>query len=523
MSGSFGMAEHSSSGATSSDDENFATHSHAQLELRFKVDRCFGITRSTGLAWFEAARYGDLAAMRKLIAEREAADRDAKAPMRSGIDATRVQRLVNYNGQATSYGFIGSTALHWACANGDVAMATLLLKKGASVNIQNFGGSTALHSAASNGQPEMVELLLRHGANSALVDVCGDTPADVIREDAPMKDRRRILILLKAQALVSQLLLQRPEQWKASDMTTVLVAVAAYPSVDAVPKERAALQAACAEALTVVRQVRSAAAAADERAALLQAKANKRIEKERARMAARAADDDDDDDGDADVHGASSAPVPGAAAADAKEKGNAAFAQGDWKSAVRWYTTAISMNSTDATYYSNRAAAYTKLGQWSKALADGRSAVALKPDWPKAHHRVGAAALGLGRYDEAAAAFRAGLQLCPGDAVLAAGLAEAEQGLLRDAASDDPSDDDDVPRPTATQHGTTAAPAGGFREAPPPAPPAVAPAARKPWFDCVLCENKTRDHAASPCCQQLVCGTCVKRRFGSGCPLRCGR
>lgn len=43
-------------------------------------------------------------------------------------------------------------------------------------------------------------------------------------------------------------------------------------------------------------------------------------------------------------------------------QGNAAFKGMQWNKAVKYYTEAINLNSTIATYFCNRAAAYLELG-----------------------------------------------------------------------------------------------------------------------------------------------------------------
>jgi len=43
-------------------------------------------------------------------------------------------------------------------------------------------------------------------------------------------------------------------------------------------------------------------------------------------------------------------------------QGNAAFKGRQWNKAVNYYTEAIKLNATTATYYCNRAAAYLELG-----------------------------------------------------------------------------------------------------------------------------------------------------------------
>lgn len=52
---------------------------------------------------------------------------------------------------------------------------------------------------------------------------------------------------------------------------------------------------------------------------------------------------------------------------------------------------AIDFDPTDATLFSNRSLCWIRLGQADHALADARACKALRPDWPKAYYREGAA------------------------------------------------------------------------------------------------------------------------------------
>lgn len=52
---------------------------------------------------------------------------------------------------------------------------------------------------------------------------------------------------------------------------------------------------------------------------------------------------------------------------------------------------AIDFDPTDATLLSNRSLCWIRLGQAEHALADAIACKALKPDWPKAYYREGAA------------------------------------------------------------------------------------------------------------------------------------
>lgn len=59
--------------------------------------------------------------------------------------------------------------------------------------------------------------------------------------------------------------------------------------------------------------------------------------------------------------------------------------------------------------YSNRSAAYVKLGRYQRALADAVKARELSSTWPKAYYREGIALQHLKRHSEALAAFASGL------------------------------------------------------------------------------------------------------------------
>lgn len=52
---------------------------------------------------------------------------------------------------------------------------------------------------------------------------------------------------------------------------------------------------------------------------------------------------------------------------------------------------AIDFDQTDATLLSNRSLCWIRLGQADHALADAKACKALRPDWPKACYREGAA------------------------------------------------------------------------------------------------------------------------------------
>nr|KYP60562.1 Glutamyl-tRNA(Gln) amidotransferase subunit A [Cajanus cajan] len=74
-----------------------------------------------------------------------------------------------------------------------------------------------------------------------------------------------------------------------------------------------------------------------------------------------------------------------------KEKGNAAFKGRLWNKAVDYYTEAINLNGTNATYYSNRAAAFLELGCFQQAEEDCNKAILHDKKNVKAYLRRGTA------------------------------------------------------------------------------------------------------------------------------------
>lgn len=97
----------------------------------------------------------------------------------------------------------------------------------------------------------------------------------------------------------------------------------------------------------------------------------------------------------------------------AKEKGNQAFKDRQWQRAIGFYTEAIKLNDKNATYYSNRAAAYLELGSFIQAEADCTKAIDLDKKNVKAYLRRGTAREMLGYYKEATEDFRYALVLEP--------------------------------------------------------------------------------------------------------------
>jgi small glutamine-rich tetratricopeptide repeat-containing protein alpha len=72
-----------------------------------------------------------------------------------------------------------------------------------------------------------------------------------------------------------------------------------------------------------------------------------------------------------------------------KAQGNAKMSSKDYDAAIELYTEAIAGDSTNAVYYSNRAAAYSSKGDHMNAVKDAEKALEVDPTFVRAYHRLG--------------------------------------------------------------------------------------------------------------------------------------
>lgn len=131
---------------------------------------------------------------------------------------------------------------------------------------------------------------------------------------------------------------------------------------------------------------------------------------------------------------------------DLKDQGNTALKEGRVSEAVSLYTKAIALDSRNAVYFGNRAAAYLQLDKASEALADADRSIDAQRTYIKGYAHKGTALEKMGRFEEAKAAYRAGLEVEEGNAMLTRKLKE-----LQDRTS---------PRPAPAASASSAAGAG---------------------------------------------------------------
>jgi len=105
-----------------------------------------------------------------------------------------------------------------------------------------------------------------------------------------------------------------------------------------------------------------------------------------------------------------------------KKQGNEAFKASEYQQAAVFYTEALSLDGTQHTLYSNRAACFLKLGRYAQAKEDALECIKRAPDFAKGHFRLALALQAENLPGEACAAFNKVLSLEPSNKDAAAGL-----------------------------------------------------------------------------------------------------
>lgn len=98
---------------------------------------------------------------------------------------------------------------------------------------------------------------------------------------------------------------------------------------------------------------------------------------------------------------------------EAKAAGNQAFQEQKWIDAIGHYSEALKRDPTNFKVYSNRAACYTKLMDWSRAMEDVDKCLEMEPTFVKAYIRKGKIQHFLKQYHKALVTYDKGLALDP--------------------------------------------------------------------------------------------------------------
>ncbi|CAH9087000.1 unnamed protein product [Cuscuta europaea] len=291
-----------------------------------------------------------------------------------------VKLLLEHNADPNAETDDDITPLLAAVAAGSLQCLELLLKAGAKVNI-TAGGATPLHIAADNGSPEIIKTLLQGGADPNAVDEDGLKPIQV----AAAKGNRAAADLFFP--VTTQL--QGVPEWSVDGLIEYMESQA-----DKVQGENTLKDSNKPEDPTLSKKDLPE----------ISPEAKKR-------------------------------------AAEAKARGQDAFGRKDYAMAVDAYTQAFDFDPTDATLLSNRSLCWLRLGQAAQALADAKACRELRPDWPKACYREGAAHRLMQKFEDAANAFYDGIKLDPENKELVSAFREAVEAGKRCHAMSTPSSD----------------------------------------------------------------------------------
>lgn len=112
-----------------------------------------------------------------------------------------------------------------------------------------------------------------------------------------------------------------------------------------------------------------------------------------------------------------------------KNQGNDHMKQDKFKEAYDCYTQAINLDDNTAIYYSNRAAASSKLGDHQAALHDCQEAVEIDPSYSKAYGRMGLAYASMEDHKKAKEAYSKAVELDPSNESYRNNLKIAEEKL----------------------------------------------------------------------------------------------
>lgn len=137
-----------------------------------------------------------------------------------------------------------------------------------------------------------------------------------------------------------------------------------------------------------------------------------------------------------------------------KNDGNKYMSSKDYGAALDAYTKAIELNPRTPVFYSNRAAAYSQVGQHDEAVADARKAIEIDSKFGKAYSRLGHALFASGQYSEAVSAYERGLEVDPSNKLMKAGLDASKSKANESSVTSRPGE--------GAQPSNAGAAAGGF-------------------------------------------------------------
>lgn len=96
-----------------------------------------------------------------------------------------------------------------------------------------------------------------------------------------------------------------------------------------------------------------------------------------------------------------------------KNEGNKLMKEEKYQEALNTYGRAISLDATNPVFYCNRAAAYSRLGDYQRAADDCRMSLRYDPNYSKAYGRLGLAYSKMNKHEQALEAYQSALRIEP--------------------------------------------------------------------------------------------------------------
>lgn len=118
-----------------------------------------------------------------------------------------------------------------------------------------------------------------------------------------------------------------------------------------------------------------------------------------------------------------------------RSEGNELFLAGKFPESIAKYTEAIKRNPKDAAPYSNRAAAYMKLGEFPMAMKDCDRCLDIDPKFVKAYIRKGNIHFFMKEYHKCLTVYEEGLKLAPNNKELQQGLMKTNMKIREQQSS----------------------------------------------------------------------------------------
>lgn len=112
-----------------------------------------------------------------------------------------------------------------------------------------------------------------------------------------------------------------------------------------------------------------------------------------------------------------------------KIEGNNQLASGRFEEAISSYTKAIELVNDNAIYYSNRSAAYYKLGKYDACISDAKKSIEIDPKYIKAYSRLGLVYFTLENFQESVTWYQKALEMEPDSQITKGCLASAKKKL----------------------------------------------------------------------------------------------